>query len=68
MSERVCVIVNPASRRGRGAARLSPIRQAFAAVGVPDVRTTAEPRGEMTVARGAIEEGVAPIVASGGDG
>ena len=68
MSERVCVIVNPASRRGRGAARLSPIKQAFAAVGVHDVRTTAAPRDEITVARQAIEEGVTTIVASGGDG
>ena len=65
MSERVCVIVNPASRRGHGAHRIPLVKQAFAAVGVHDVRITAAPRDEITVARRAIEEGVTTIVASG---
>jgi diacylglycerol kinase (ATP) len=68
MSERVCVIVNPASRRGYGAQRLPIVKKEFAAVGVHDVRTTAAPRDEITVARRAIEEGATTLVACGGDG
>jgi diacylglycerol kinase (ATP) len=68
MSERVCVIVNPASRRGHGAQRLPLVRKEFAAVGVHDVRTTVAPRDEIALARRAIEEGVTTIVACGGDG
>jgi diacylglycerol kinase (ATP) len=68
MSERVCVIVNPASRRGHGAQRLPIIQKEFAAVGVHDVRVTAAPRDEIRVARRAIEEGCTTIVACGGDG
>jgi diacylglycerol kinase (ATP) len=68
MSERVTVIVNPASRRGQGAQRIPVVKQAFAAVGVHDVRTTAAPRDEITLARRAIEEGATTIVACGGDG
>ena len=68
MSERVCVIVNPASRRGHGAQRLPLVRKEFAAVGVHDVRTTVAPRDEIALARQAIAEGVTTIVACGGDG
>ena len=68
MSERVSVIVNPASRRGHGAQRLPLVRKEFAAVGVHDVRTTVAPRDEIALARQAIAEGVTTIVACGGDG
>jgi diacylglycerol kinase (ATP) len=52
------------TRFGKG----SKVRQAFAAVGVQDVRTTAAPRDEIQLARRAIEEGATTIVACGGDG
>ena len=68
MSQRVCVIVNPASGRGRGARTLPLVRDAFAAVGVTDVRTTEVREGERAVARRAIADGCTTLVAVGGDG
>lgn len=68
MSHRVCVIVNPASGKGRGAKAAPEVRRAFAASGVTDVRTTSAKGDECTVARRAIEDGVDTIVAVGGDG
>jgi diacylglycerol kinase (ATP) len=68
MKDRVCVLLNPASGRGRGA-RLEPrIRAAFAARGVTDVRRTAAPGDERTLALRAIDEGRTTLVAVGGDG
>jgi diacylglycerol kinase (ATP) len=64
----VSVIVNPASRRGRGARLLPELRAAFAAVGVTDVRVSAAPGEEEALARRAVEEGRSTIVACGGDG
>ena len=50
MPGRVCVIVNPAAGRGRGARTLPAVREAFAAVGVGDVRTTEAREDERAVA------------------
>ena len=66
MSEKVCVIVNPASGRGRGARALESIRMAFGAVGVTDIRLTQQVEGEREVALKAIEDGCSTIVACGG--
>jgi diacylglycerol kinase (ATP) len=68
MSERVCVIVNPASGRGRGARTLPAVRDAFAAVGVSEVRLTEVREGERAVAKKAIDDGFTTLVAVGGDG
>ncbi len=67
-SPRVCVIVNPAAGRGRGARALPGVRAAFAAVGITDVRQSTEREGEATVAARAISEGCDTLVAVGGDG
>jgi diacylglycerol kinase (ATP) len=68
MSERVCVILNPASGRGRGARTLPAVREAFAAVGVSEVRLTEVREGERAVAKKAIDDGFTTLVAVGGDG
>jgi diacylglycerol kinase (ATP) len=68
MGERVCVIVNPASGRGRGARTLPAIRAAFAAVGVTEIRESEAREGERGVATRAIAEGFTTLVAVGGDG
>src|SRR6185312_2980888 len=64
----VCVIVNPASGKGRGAKAAERVRQAFAAVGVTDIRSTKAKGDEKTVALRAIQDGARTIVAVGGDG
>jgi diacylglycerol kinase (ATP) len=68
MSERVVVIANPAAGRWRGAKALPRVREAFAAVGVTDVRTTAAKGDEQDAARRALDDGATTIVAVGGDG
>jgi len=68
MTARVCVIINPAAGKGRGAKAEPAVRRAFASVGVTDIRTTSARGDEREVARRAIEEGVSTIVAVGGDG
>jgi diacylglycerol kinase (ATP) len=68
MRSEVCIIVNPASGRGRGAKAEAEVRRAFASVGVTDVRTTSAKGDERSVALRAIEDGVSTIVAVGGDG
>ncbi|MGH7634379.1 MAG: diacylglycerol/lipid kinase family protein, partial [Gemmatimonadaceae bacterium] len=68
MSRKVCVIINPASGKGRGAKAEPRIRAAFGAVGVTDIRSTRAKGDERHVALRAIEEGVDTIVAVGGDG
>ena len=65
---RVCVILNPASGKGRGAKAEPAVRRAFADVGVTDFRTTRAKGDERLVARRAIEDGVDTLVAVGGDG
>ena len=68
MTDRVTVIVNPASGRGRGSRLLPDIRKTFAAVGVTDVRLTERPGDEKRLAALALEDGATTIVACGGDG
>ena len=68
MSRKVCVIINPASGKGRGAKAEPRIRAAFGAVGVTDIRSTTAKGDERHVALRAIEDGVDTIVAVGGDG
>ena len=68
MGERVCVIVNPAAGRGRGATMISALTTAFASVGVKDIRPTSQAGEEFDVATAAIGEGFTTIVAVGGDG
>lgn len=68
MNARVTVIVNPAAGRGRGARILDEAKQAFAEVGVDDLRVTEGPRQEAEIARRAIDAGATTLVAAGGDG
>jgi len=68
MSDRVSVIVNPASGRGRGAKVLPAITAAFQAVGVTDIQTTARREDEGAIARRAMDAGATTLVAVGGDG
>jgi len=65
---RVCVIVNPASGRGRGAKALPGVKAAFHAVGVTDIQTTQTREDEGAIARRAMDAGATTIVAVGGDG
>jgi len=62
------VIVNPAAGRGRGAAMLPEIRDAFAQVGVHDVATTTAPGDERAQALDGLAAGCRTLVAVGGDG
>lgn len=68
MRSDVCIIVNPASGRGRGAKAEAGVRKAFASVGVTDIRATSAKGDERSVALRAIEDGASTIVAVGGDG
>jgi diacylglycerol kinase (ATP) len=68
MTERVTVIVNPASGRGRGSRLLPDIKRTFSAVGVTDVRLTEKAGDERMLAARALEDGATTIVACGGDG
>lgn len=68
MSEKVCVIVNPAAGRGRGSRLLPLVRAEFARHGVTDVRTTTAAGQEGEIARRALDEGATTLVAVGGDG
>lgn len=68
MSQHIRVIVNPASGRGRGARQLPALRTAFEAAGISDIRVTDAPGDEARLARQALEDGCATVVAAGGDG
>lgn len=68
MADRVCVIVNPAAGRGRGAKALAEVTAAFNAIGVSDIQTTQAREDEGAVARRAIDTGATTLVAVGGDG
>jgi len=68
LTERVCVIVNPASGGGRGAKLLPAVRDAFGAQGVTDILITSKSTDEQRLARDAIYAGATTIVCVGGDG
>lgn len=68
MPPRTTVIVNPAAGRGRGARALPAVREAFAAVGITDIRLTASKADERALATQAITDGATTLVAVGGDG
>ncbi|MBA2687994.1 MAG: diacylglycerol kinase family lipid kinase [Gemmatimonadaceae bacterium] len=68
MKDRVCVILNPASGRGKGRKAEARIRAAFQAIGVTSFRETAKRGDEAVLVRKAIAEGFSTIVAAGGDG
>jgi diacylglycerol kinase (ATP) len=68
LTERVSVIVNPASGGGRGAKLLPAVRDAFAAQGVTNILTTNESSDERRLALDAISAGSTTIVCVGGDG
>ena len=65
---RVCVIVNPAAGRGRGARALGAVTSAFNAIGVTDIQTTEAREDEGAIARRAMDAGATTLVAVGGDG
>lgn len=68
MAERICVIVNPAAGRGRGARMIPEITAQFAEYGMPDIRITMGKGDESAIAESAIAEGFTTLVAVGGDG
>jgi len=68
LTERVCVIANPAAGRGRGAKILPAVRSAFAAYGISEIRTTQSQADESGLAARAIEDGATTIICLGGDG
>jgi diacylglycerol kinase (ATP) len=62
------VIWNPVSGRGRGARLHAAVRTAFAAQGITDFQATTAPGDEAHLVHQALDDGVATIVAVGGDG
>ncbi|MFN2603748.1 MAG: diacylglycerol kinase family protein [Gemmatimonadaceae bacterium] len=68
LTEKVSVIVNPASGRGRGAKLLSAVREAFAWRGVTQFVTTTGSKDERRLALEAMSAGATTIVCVGGDG
>lgn len=68
MTERVRLLWNPASGRGRGARAISGIAAAFAAQGITDVRATTAPGDEARLVHDALHDGITTIVVAGGDG
>lgn len=68
MKSRTCVILNPASGRGKGGTAAPSIRSAFAKIGVTDFRQTNARGDEARLVREALGDGCTTIVAAGGDG
>lgn len=68
VKDRVCVIINPASGRGKGRKAIPRIRQAFGAIGVTTFRETSVRGEELGLVRQALQDGFTTIVAAGGDG
>lgn len=61
-------ILNPFGGRGKAAALITQVIDAFAAIGVSTFRETTSPGDEEKLAREAIARGVTTIIAVGGDG
>lgn len=68
MDEKVFVIFNPFSGRGRGAALVEPVLAAFSAGGAVEHGLTQKAGDEARLAQQAIGRGFRKIVAVGGDG
>lgn len=68
MAERICVIVNPAAGRGRGARMVPEISARFGEIADSEVRTTSSRGHETALAAQAISDGFTTLVAVGGDG
>ena len=68
MAERICVIVNPAAGRGRGARLIPEISARFGEIAACEVRTTSSKGNETALAAQAIADGFTTLVAVGGDG
>ena len=69
MSQRIFVVVNPASGKGRGARLVEPIVSALRSGGASvEHGLSAGPGGESAVATRALEQGFRTLVAVGGDG
>lgn len=68
MRNKVCVITNPASGRGRGRRAIPEIKAAFSGIGVTEFLETSSRGDEANLVRYALEKGFSTIVAAGGDG
>ncbi len=68
MDEKVFVVFNPFSGKGRGASLVQPVLAAFAAGGPVEHGLTQKAGDEARLAREAIDRGFKKIVAVGGDG
>ena len=68
MPERICVIVNPAAGRGRGARLIPEISAQFSEIASCEIQTTKQRGDEAAIAVDAIARGFTTIVAVGGDG
>ncbi len=68
VKDSVCVIINPASGRGKGRKAAPLIREAFAAAGGATFWETTRRGDEALLVRKALEAGFTTITAAGGDG
>lgn len=68
MSERVRILWNPASGRGRGARAIGRVLEAFAAHGITDARSTLAAGDESRLVLEALDDGITTLVVVGGDG
>jgi diacylglycerol kinase (ATP) len=66
--DRVRILWNPASGRGRGARAFPRIQAAFAAFGLTDTRATEAAGDEARLVREALDDGITTLVVCGGDG
>ncbi|MFL5465191.1 MAG: diacylglycerol/lipid kinase family protein [Gemmatimonadaceae bacterium] len=68
MTAAACLIINPASGRGRARDAVRSLREVFGSRGVTEFFVTASPGDEETFAMRALAEGMRTIVVVGGDG
>ncbi len=67
-ADRVRILWNPASGRGRGARAFPRIQAAFAAHGLTDTRSTQSAGDEARLVQEALDDGITTLVVCGGDG